>query len=128
MNPHLRIARPTSHLPEIVATYREGLGLDTLGGFESYDGINGAMLGNPGAEWHLEFTHHSGQAVSPAPTPEDLLVFYFPNEAEWTAAGRQMLAAGFTEVDALNPYWDKNGKTFEDLDGYRVVLASQAWR
>lgn len=27
-----------------------------------------------------------------------------------------------TEVVSFYPYWDKQGKTFEDPDGYRVVL------
>jgi len=30
-------------------------------------------------------------------------------------------------VKAFNPYWDKNGKTFEDPDGYRVVLQRASW-
>lgn len=127
MKPHLRIARPTMQLSAMIAMYRAGLGLDTLGGFEGHDGVDGAMLGYPGGQWHLEFTHHSAQPVAPAPTPEDLLVFYVPDETEWTAIASRMLAAGFLEVEAHNPYWDHNGKTFRDLDGYRVVLAKHAW-
>ena len=26
-----------------------------------------------------------------------------------------------------NPYWEIRGRTFEDLDGYRVVLQNSAW-
>ncbi len=26
-----------------------------------------------------------------------------------------------------NPYWDKLGRTFEDPDGYRVVLQNADW-
>jgi hypothetical protein len=33
-----------------------------------------------------------------------------------------MLGAGFVPVSAVNPYWDRDGVTFEDPDGYRVVL------
>lgn len=127
MNPHLRIARPTDRLDEIAAIYREGLGLEDLGGFEGHDGFDGAMLGSPGGSWHLEFTHHRGRAVTPSPTEEDLLVFYIPDEGEWTAACRQMVAAGFEKVTAYNPYWDEHGQTFQDPDGYRVVLAKRAW-
>jgi hypothetical protein len=38
-----------------------------------------------------------------------------------------MEKAGHKPVTAFNPYWDKNGKTFEDPDGYRVVLQNTAW-
>lgn len=27
----------------------------------------------------------------------------------------------------VSPYWDVSGKTFEDIDGYRVVLQQREW-
>jgi hypothetical protein len=38
-----------------------------------------------------------------------------------------MVAAGFRGVPSYNPYWDGHGRTFEDLDGYRVVLQHSDW-
>jgi hypothetical protein len=38
-----------------------------------------------------------------------------------------MRAAGFPPVPSFNPYWDRDGLTFEDPDGYRVVLQHGAW-
>ena len=38
-----------------------------------------------------------------------------------------MAAAGFAPVKSYNPYWDEGGATFEDSDGYRVVLTSRFW-
>jgi hypothetical protein len=38
-----------------------------------------------------------------------------------------MLTAGFRSVVSYNPYWDKDGRTFGDIDGYRVVLQHAAW-
>jgi hypothetical protein len=38
-----------------------------------------------------------------------------------------MEQAGYRSVRAFNAYWDKNGKTFEGPDGYRVVLQNAAW-
>ena len=38
-----------------------------------------------------------------------------------------MIEAGFRPVPSYNPYWDQYGKTFEDPDGYRVVLANRTW-
>ncbi len=38
-----------------------------------------------------------------------------------------MKAVGFEPVRSLNPYWDVRGRTFEDPDGYRVVLECADW-
>ena len=37
------------------------------------------------------------------------------------------LAAGFKEVAPFNPYWAVRGRTYEDADGYRVVVERSAW-
>jgi hypothetical protein len=39
-----------------------------------------------------------------------------------------MLAAGFEQVTAFNPYWDAAGRTFADRDGYRIVLQQGGWK
>jgi len=39
-----------------------------------------------------------------------------------------MIEAGFREVSSFNPYWARQGRTFEDADGYRVVLQRASWR
>lgn len=127
MRAHLRIARPVSDLARARAMYAEGLGLRVLGGFEDHDGFDGVMLGRDGADWHLELTHRRAHAVVPAPTPEDLLVFYLPEESAWERACGDLLAAGFRPVASLNPWWDARGRTFEDPDGYRVVLQHAKW-
>ncbi|MFJ5336792.1 hypothetical protein [Pectobacterium sp. CHL-2024] len=36
--------------------------------------------------------------------------------------------AGFVRVSSFNPYWDKDGVTFRDHDGYRVVIQNRRWR
>jgi hypothetical protein len=33
-----------------------------------------------------------------------------------------MEAAGFAAVVPENSYWGRHGRTFEDADGYRIVL------
>jgi hypothetical protein len=38
-----------------------------------------------------------------------------------------MMAAGYEPVSSFNPYWDRVGRTFEDPDGYRVVLQNAVW-
>lgn len=127
-NTVLRIARPTDRLQPIAAMYCDGLGFSRLGEFYDHQGFDGVMLGHPHHAYHLEFTHHRGESAGHAPSKDNLLVFYLPDASEWQAQYRQMLAAGFNRVSAYNPYWDINGQTFADLDGYRVVLQRQTWQ
>jgi catechol 2,3-dioxygenase-like lactoylglutathione lyase family enzyme len=125
--PVLRVARPTADLNALLRFYEQGLGLTVLYRFEDHDGFDGVMLGTPRAPYHLEFTRARGHAAGRAPTQDHLLVFYLPDEAEWSAAVRRMRDAGFDPVPAFNPYWDREGATFEDPDGYRVVLQRAVW-
>jgi hypothetical protein len=85
------------------------------------------MLGHPNLAYHLEFTHHPGHSVGRAPTQDNLLVFSIPERDQWRAQCEQMSAAGFAQAPSYNPYWDLPGQTFEDPDGYRVVLQHGAW-
>jgi len=78
MSHHLRIARPVSDLARTTTMYCHGLGLRIVGSFEDHDGFDGVMLGLKGSGYHFEFTHSRTHPVVPAPTPEDLLVFYVP--------------------------------------------------
>jgi catechol 2,3-dioxygenase-like lactoylglutathione lyase family enzyme len=123
----LRVARPARSLDAVVRFYREGLGFTVLGGFEDHAGFDGVMLGHPGAPYHLEFTLERGHEAPRSPSEDPLLVFYIPERERWQAAVRRMEAAGFPAVRSRNPYWDVRGKTFEDPDGYRVVLQQAEW-
>lgn len=127
MTHHLRIARPVSDLGRAVKMYTTGLDLRVLGSFEDHEGFDGVMLGRAGGAFHFEFTRCRDHPVRPAPTPEDLVVFYIAEAAEWDAACRRMADAGFAVVASFNPYWDVHGRTFEDPDGYRVVLQNAGW-
>jgi len=128
MNAHLRVARPVSDLERTVAMYSRGLDLRVVGRFEDHQGFDGAMLGHPGMDYHFEFTFCRMHPIRPTPTPEDLIVFYISDPAEWHEACERMSAAGFAPVASLNPYWQERGRTFEDADGYRVVLQQASWR
>ena len=76
---------------------------------------------------HLGLTHQQGHPVGKAPNPEHLLVFYVPDETDWRAAIERLRAQGHEPVPSNNPYWERRGKTFEDPDGYRVVLQNTGW-
>jgi catechol 2,3-dioxygenase-like lactoylglutathione lyase family enzyme len=123
----LRVARPTDHLAAITAMYTHGLGLSVLAQFFDHDGFDGTILGTREDPYHIEFTTRPGHHAGRAATDEHLLVFYVPDGAEWEARCASMLAAGFRGVSSANPYWDVRGRTFEDPDGYRVVLQNSAW-
>ncbi|AKF87464.1 VOC family protein [Myxococcus sp. AS-1-15] len=123
----MRVARPTRSLAPVVRFYREGLGFELRGGFEDHAGFDGVMLGCPGLPYHLEFTVERGHEAPRAPSKEHLLVFYVPQRDEWKARVKRMVQAGFEPVRSHNPYWDVNGMTFEDPDGYRVVLYQGEW-
>jgi catechol 2,3-dioxygenase-like lactoylglutathione lyase family enzyme len=127
MLPKLRVARPSNDLAALLPFYRDGLGLQALGQFTNHAGFDGLMLGHPQAPYHLEFTHKRGHQAGGSPSPEHLLVFYFPNAAEWQAAIDRMQQHGFAPVAAHNPYWDQRGRTFADPDGYRIVLQQASW-
>ncbi|MFT5232797.1 MAG: hypothetical protein ACI9UK_000964 [Candidatus Krumholzibacteriia bacterium] len=126
-NPILRVARPTDNLKAIADMYIAGLGLGVVGSFEDHEGFDGIIIGNPGDPYHLEFTSSSGHRAGRAPTLDNLLVYYYPEKEDWTECCQSMTAAGFQPVASFNPYWDDNGQTFEDLDGYRVVIQHSSW-
>jgi catechol 2,3-dioxygenase-like lactoylglutathione lyase family enzyme len=126
--PQLRVARPTDDLDALIPFYRDGLGLEILARFADHDGFDGVMLGLAGAPYHFEFTKAHGHAAGRAPTPDNLLVFYMPDPTEWQQAIARMQSAGFSPVRAFNPYWDRSGRTYEDPDGYRIVIQQAGWK
>ncbi len=123
----VRFARPTDRLGEVVTFWRDAVGLAELGGFVDHDGVDGVMLGPPGAAWHLEFTRTRGHHVGDAPTSDHLVVIYLDDEAAFAAAVSRIESHGHRAVPSQNPYWDRRGRTYVDPDGYRVVLQRGTW-
>jgi YycE-like protein len=126
-SPTLRVARPTNHVAALAEMYTAGLGFSVLAEFADHDGFDGCILGNPDASYHLEFTSERGCTAVAAPSKDHLLVFYIADRDVWEHRCARMIAAGFRHVGSHNPYWDAAGRTFEDLDGYRVVLQNERW-
>jgi catechol 2,3-dioxygenase-like lactoylglutathione lyase family enzyme len=128
---HIRFARPTNDLAALRRFYCEGLGMRVLFEFVDVDGshrgFDGVMLGHSDHAYHLEFTSKKGHDAGRAPSKENLLVFYLPDQAKWQAAVDRMVAVGFEPVKPFNVYWVPLGKTFEDPDGYRIVLQKAEW-
>lgn len=120
----MRVGRPTDHLEAITKMYTEGLGFSVIGGFDNHGDFSGRMVGHHKHHFHLEFTTHAEERAGHAPSSENLLVFYLPDEHEYQETISSMHSAGFKQVKSFNPYWENNGQTFEDLDGYRVVITN----
>jgi catechol 2,3-dioxygenase-like lactoylglutathione lyase family enzyme len=122
----VRYARPTNDLEPVVHFYRDCLGLKELYRFEDHAGYDGVMLGLPGNLYHLEFTQHVGIDGSAA-TKENLLILYVGTPSELTPIVDRFAANGHYPVEAENPYWtDRGAVTFEDPDGWRLVLVPEA--
>jgi catechol 2,3-dioxygenase-like lactoylglutathione lyase family enzyme len=120
----LRIARHTDRLQEVVAFYRDRIGLPELGRFAGHDGYDGVFLGIPGTGSHLEFTT-GGDHPAPEPHPESLLVLYVETQDELDAMAARIRRS---ETTTANPYWQRNARAFADPDGFQVLLTLQASR
>lgn len=123
---HIRLARPSRDLGRAERFWVDGLGLEVLDriGPDAEGGHALLMLGWPGAAWHLELV--DAPAVAAAPSEEDLLVLYLGGPIDEDVIAR-LERAGGRRVPARNPYWDRWGVTFEDPDGYRLVLSVRDW-
>jgi catechol 2,3-dioxygenase-like lactoylglutathione lyase family enzyme len=119
----LRVARHTNRLSELVAFYRDGVGLPEIGGFHDHHGYDGAFVGVPGTHTHLEFTS-GGAHRAPSPDPESLLVLYLGDAKEVADIVQRL---DVDPVAPANPYWLEHGVTVEDPDGFRVVLVPERW-
>jgi catechol 2,3-dioxygenase-like lactoylglutathione lyase family enzyme len=117
----LRVARHTERLDEIAAFYRDGIGLTETGGFRDHDGWDGVFLAVPGTGAHLEFTSGGGRNA-PQPDAESLIVLYLGDEEAVQAVAERLDS---DPVAPANPYWAQHGLTFEDPDGFRVVLVAE---
>jgi catechol 2,3-dioxygenase-like lactoylglutathione lyase family enzyme len=115
----LRIARHTDRLEELVAFYRDRVGLPENGRFVDHDGYDGVFLDVPGTSTELELTT-GGNRAAPSPHPESLLVFYFDELAELDAVANRIAQP---EIVPANPYWQGHARAFADPDGFQVLLA-----
>jgi catechol 2,3-dioxygenase-like lactoylglutathione lyase family enzyme len=118
----VRVARATHQLEAVSDFYLRGLGLPELYRFEDHGGFRGIMIGLPGTACHLEFTQEADTPPCPPPSPDHLLVLYYPDEADRDQACQMLDAWGAVPSTPYNPYWAAQGVTYEDPDGWRVVL------
>nr|WP_217317936.1 VOC family protein [Rhodanobacter sp. C03] len=123
----MRVARACRDTEAMQAQYAAGLDLEVLSAWRDHEGFDGVVLGHANAPYHLEFIHDHHASPPPPPHEEQLLVFYLDDVAEWQRRCAAMTTAGFVAVRNGNPYWERNGCTFADAEGGRVVLNRGAW-
>ena len=98
--PVVRVARATENLDRLLPFYRDGLGMEVLWRFEDHQGFDGLIVGWPGAPYHLEFTRKTDAVCRRALEPENLLVLYLPDRAQWEAALARFQADTASQMDA----------------------------
>jgi catechol 2,3-dioxygenase-like lactoylglutathione lyase family enzyme len=119
------IARPTARFDEVIAFYRDGLGLPVLSQFEA-NGAKGGMVGLPGNGHHLEFIQpaNAAGAVFDVPNKLHALVLHIPEASDVELVSQRLQARGLKPVAPGNPYWIGRAAVYEDPDGWPIVLAA----
>lgn len=126
----LRISRPTNHLQELITFYADGLGFEVLDRFDSQQGWDGVILGHRDWPYQFEYTsRRDDSVVPPSPTPEHFIVFCIPDDTEWQNRLKALYDIGYRQVTPPQLYADPGHcATFEDPDGYRLVLYRGKWK
>lgn len=120
--------RPTILKPFCRST-STGSVLKFLDRFDNQQGWDGVILGHRDWPYQFEFTARRDESVvPPAPTPEHFLVFCIPEGEYWQKRLKALFEAGFQQVTPPQLYADEGTATYEDPDGYRVVLRCGRWK
>ena len=86
----------------------------------------GVLLLKPNFCSSRKCSHHSNGSDGTAPSRDNLLVFYVPDAGQLARARQRLEALGHRPVAPENPYWLDKSVTFEDPDGWRIVLCQTA--
>lgn len=118
----LRVARHTNDLKKIEDFYINILGFDRLGGFQNHNNYDGVFIGKPDLDWHFEFTQSQTKAKHVF-DEDDIIVLYTKTILEYNSILKKVKDNNIPIIQAINPYWNENGKMFLDPDGYRIVIS-----
>ena len=117
-----RYTRHSKNINRAIDFYGRVLGLKVLGELRNCKNYYSVFLGLPGESWHLEFIA-SDEGPANCPDENDLLVFYAESAGEFNIIKERFILNRVKRVEPKNPYWERNGITFEDPDGYRIVIS-----
>jgi len=118
----LRVARHTNDLERIENFYVDILGFERLGGFQNHHNYDGIFIGKSGLDWHFEFTQSQSKAKHTF-DEEDVIVLYSKTISDYNELENKLIRNNISLITAINPYWNQNGKMFQDPDGYRIVIS-----
>ena len=118
-----RFARHTNNLDKLKLFYTTILGFEVLGSFENHNNYDGIFLGKQNLDWHLEFTQ-TDEIVSFNFNEDDILVFYPETILEYNVLIENISKKNINFIASKNPYWNTNGKTILDPDGYRIIISN----
>lgn len=118
----LRVARHTNDLQRIENFYVDILGFERLGGFQNHQNYDGVFIGKSGLDWHFEFTQSESKAKHTF-DEEDVIVLYPKTISDYNELENKLVRNNISIITAINPYWNQNGKMFQDPDGYRIVIS-----
>jgi catechol 2,3-dioxygenase-like lactoylglutathione lyase family enzyme len=118
----LRVARHTERLDEVVAFYRDGIGLTEIGGFRDQMATTACSSRCPAAAPTRADGRRPARCAGAA---SGVAARALPRrrKAVRTVAAR----LGVDPTPPANPYWAEHGVTFQDPDGFRVVLVPERW-
>ncbi|WP_313384106.1 VOC family protein [Chishuiella sp.] len=118
----LRVARHTNDISRILDFYTKIIGFDLLGEFKNHDNYDGIFLGKKNENWHLEFTTSIEQANHYS-DEDDCLVFYVNTKNEYDEIIHRIHQNNISIINSKNPYWNLNGVTIKDPDGFNVIIS-----
>ena len=118
----LRVARHTNNLKVIENFYVNILGFERLGDFQNHNNYNGVFIGKAELDWHFEFTQSLTKA-NHVFDEDDIIVFYPKTILEYDTLIKKVEENNISFIPAVNPYWNENGKMFQDPDGYRILIS-----
>jgi catechol 2,3-dioxygenase-like lactoylglutathione lyase family enzyme len=116
----IRFSRSSCRFREVVAFYRDVVGLRLYESFEESYGSNGAIFVLPDSSVTLEIVE-SAEPV--AIDPHEQLCLYFGEDTAMAAVRDRLVAAGAPRAVA-HPYWQATGAVaFRDPEGRVLILA-----
>ncbi len=118
-----RVARHTNKIEEISEFYTKIIGLEILGDFKNHSNYDGIFIGKPYKDWHLEFTT-THEEVNHQFDEDDCLVFYPESQYEYDAIIERLEINQIEIIISKNPYWNTNGISIKDPDGFVVIISS----